>query len=58
MKIFTEQRLQDMEGKLNGVIGRLLVPAMNGNDKAVKEAFDMVTDFAGEFTELINDELL
>jgi len=58
MKTFTEERLEEMESKLNGVLGRLIVPAMQGNSKEVKEAHEILIDFAGDFTDLINEELL
>lgn len=58
MKTFTEERLQEMESKLNGALGRLIVPAMSGNSSEIKEAHQMLLDFASEFTDLINEELL
>jgi len=54
MKTFTDERLEQMENKLNGVIGRLLVHAMQGE---VKEAHALLLDFASDFSDLINEEL-
>ena len=56
MKTFTDERLEQMEDKLNGVIGRLLA-TMQGSDKEVKEAHALLLDFASDFSDLINEEL-
>lgn len=48
------ERIEKMEEKLNGALGRLLIPA--SKDPLVKEALDMLNDFAFDFTNLINDE--
>jgi hypothetical protein len=58
MKSFTEERLQEMEDKLNGAIGRLPIKAMSGQHPEIKEALDLLVDFAGDFTDLINEELI
>ena len=57
MKTFTDERLEQMENKLNGVIGRLLVTAMLGKNKEVQEAHALLLDFASDFSDLINEEL-
>jgi len=57
MKTFTDERLIQMENKLNGAIGRLLVPAMQGGNKEITEARDLLMDFASDFSDLINEEL-
>lgn len=56
MNTLLEQKIEDMESKLNGVLGRLLVPSMK--DPVVREALDMLNDFAADFTDLINEELI
>lgn len=47
-----------MEDKLNGAIGRLPIKAMSGQHPEIKEALDLLVDFAGDFTDLINEELI
>lgn len=57
MKTFSEERLEEMESKLNGALGRMIVTAMSGSNPEIKEAHAMLIDFAGDFTDLINEEL-
>ena len=58
MKTFTEERLQEMENKLNGGLGRMIVTVMSGENPEIKEAHAMLLDFAEDFSDLINEELL
>jgi len=50
-----EKKIEEMEEKLNGALGRLLTHAMSGTQPEVKEALDMLNDLAFDFTNLIND---
>ena len=58
MKTFTEERLLEMENKLNGGLGRMIVTAMSGENPEIKAAHEILIDFAGDFSDLINEELL
>lgn len=53
-----DEMYESINKKMNTAIGMLLVPAMQGDDKRVKDAHGMLVDAAFELDQLYNEYLL